>query len=108
MEYRIQFTTVALSQLKETAQYIAGTLAAPGTASKWSMQIRKEIAALSTMPRRFPLLDEEPWKTEGYRKMPVGNYIVYYQINDDIPAVRIVAVIYGRRDQLSALGHLLK
>ena len=60
------------------------------------------------MPRRFPLVDEEPWRTEGIHKMTVDNFIVYYWVNDDTETVWITAVVYGRRDQLAALRDMPK
>lgn len=52
---------------------------------------------------RFALIDREPWKKEGIRKMTVKNFIVYYYINEDDKTIWITSVVYGRRDQLNVL-----
>ena len=31
---------------------------------------------LTEFPERFQLIDEEPWKTEGIRKIVVNNFLV--------------------------------
>ena len=36
-------------------------------------------------------------------KMVVENFIVYYWVNEDTSTVWVSAVVYGRRDQISAL-----
>lgn len=35
--------------------------------------------------------------------MLVKGFIVYYLINEEIKTVTVIAVVYGRRDQLNAL-----
>jgi toxin ParE1/3/4 len=35
--------------------------------------------------------------------MPIDNFIVYFRINEDTATVWITAVVYGKRDQISAL-----
>lgn len=55
------------------------------------------------MPSRYHLAEEEPWHTKGIRKMSVKNFLVYYLIDEEKKAVWATAVIYGRRDQITAL-----
>ena len=55
---------------------------------------------------RYPLTEEEPWYTKGIHKMPFKNFLVYYLIDEDKKAVWITAVIYGRRDQITALADM--
>lgn len=38
--------------------------------------------------------------------MPVENFIVYYWAGDSSSTVWVIAVIYGKRDQLSALRNM--
>ncbi len=78
----------------------------PDVARKWLAKLKQEISELSTMPKRFPLVEEEPWRTNGIRKMPAGNFIVYYWSDEPEHAVWVTAVIYGRRDQLAALRNV--
>ena len=62
-----------------------------------------EIGKLDSMPSRYPLTEEEPWRTKGIRKMPVKNVLVYFFVDKEKKVVWIMAVIYGRRDQIAAL-----
>ena len=66
-------------------------------------RLEKEIGTLDIMPARFPFLDREPWRSIGYHKMPVQNFIVYYFIDEEAKTVWVTAVVYARRDQLNAL-----
>lgn len=103
MRYEVKLTAQAIGQIEETVQYISKTLLAPETARKWSDALQNEIENLDSMPWRYPLADEEPWRTKGIRKMPVKNFLVYYLIDEEKKTVWITAVIYGRRDQIAAL-----
>ena len=66
----------------------------------------KTISGLNFMPLRYPLTDEDPWRTNGIRKMPVKNFLVYYLIDEESKIVSVTAVIYGHRDQLAALADM--
>ncbi len=60
------------------------------------------------MPARFSAVDEEPWRSRGYRKMLVKNFIVYYYADDETKTVWVTAVVYGRRDRLNVLKDMPK
>ena len=106
MEYTVKLTPHAIVQIQETIAYISKVLLAPDTAKAWSDYLQKEISGLNRMPARFSLVEEEPWRSRGYRKMPVGNFIVYCFADDEAKTVWITAVVYGRRDQLIALKEM--
>lgn len=103
MDYKVKISPFAISQLEETVKYISEVLLSPETAIKWLNVLEKEIASLSLMPNRYPLTEDEPWKTNGIRKMLVKGFVVYYWINEEKNVVTVTAVIYGKRDQISAL-----
>ena len=103
MQYEIKLTTQALEQIKETTQYISKTLMEPEIAKRWAATLKKQIEKLNFMPLRFPLTKEEPWHSKGIHKMPVKNYLVYYLINEEEKTVWVTAVVYERRNQISAL-----
>lgn len=103
MRYEVKLTAQAIGQIGETVQYISKTLQEPETARKWADTLQHEIGKLDIMPSRYPFTEEEPWHTRGIRKMPVRNFLVYYLIDEGKKVVWVTAVIYGRRDQITAL-----
>lgn len=96
MTYQVKLTNHALAQLKEAVGYISKVLLEPVVARCWSDRIKKEILTLDHMPLRYPLVDEDPWRTEGVRKMSVENFIVYYWVNEETTTVWITAIEIGR------------
>lgn len=103
MRYEVKLTSQAFGQIEETVQYISKILLEPEVARKWADTLQSEIKKLDSMTSRYPITEEEPWHTKGIRKMPVKNFLVYYLVDEERKAVWVTAVIYGRRDQISAL-----
>ncbi|MCI8406494.1 MAG: type II toxin-antitoxin system RelE/ParE family toxin [Oscillospiraceae bacterium] len=106
MDYDVKMTDTAVQQMGEIVRYISRTLLAPEAARRWAEQIKQAIASLRTMPGRCPLVEEEPWHSEGIRKMLVEHFLVYYWIDTDRHTVWVIAVLYGRRDQIQALRNI--
>ena len=102
-QYTVMLTTQASNQILEYASYIQNELLNPQAARKFVKDLREVIAGLDTMPQRHPQLEEEPWRSQGVRKMIVRGYLVYFWINEQTAMVHVVAVIYGRRDQFAQL-----
>ena len=103
MEYQVKLTDYAVEQMQNIARYISKVLQSPDIARRWMEKIKLQISLLRTMPNRYPLTLEEPWRSEGIHKMPVENFLVYYWINETQKTVWVIVVVYGRRDQIQAL-----
>ena len=80
MNYEVKLTEQAIGQIEETVKYISRILQEPETARKWTDTLQFEIKKLDSMPSRYPLTEEEPWRTKGIHKMPVRNFLVYFFI----------------------------
>ena len=76
MRYDVKLTTFAIGQISETIAYISKVLLVPETAKAWSDHLEKEIRSLDSMPARYPLIDREPWRSKGIRKMPKSSYMI--------------------------------
>ena len=106
MEYSVKLTSYSIFQIQETVSHISKVLLAPETAIAWSDYLENQIAKLDTMPARFPLVDQEPWRTNGIRRMPVKNFVVYYFIDENSKEVWVTSVVYSKRNQLNALKEM--
>ena len=62
-----------------------------------------EFRSLSYLPGRFPLVEEEPFRSIGVHKMKVKNYLVYYIIQREAAIVWITSIIYAKRNQIAQL-----
>lgn len=105
-EYEVRVTRQALEQMKEIVHYISNDLMAPSAADNLLGKMRAEIMRLSNFPKKYALIDEEPWRTEGIRKIVVKNFLIYYWVDDENSRVQVTAVIYSRRDQIRQLANM--
>jgi len=98
-KYNVVVLPEAQQDIREIVLYIARELAAPQVALDLEDDFAKEIRSLANMPQRIRIVDEEPWRKEEVRKIRVKNYYIYFVIDEDETAVKILAVIYVGRDQ---------
>ena len=103
MKYTIRITRQAHEQLLEIKRYISQELSAPDAALNTIRAIRAEIAKLNDRPTKFGTIDEEPWKSAGFRKIRGKNYYVYFWVDEENRRVQVTAVIYVRREQFRQL-----
>lgn len=108
MDYQVKLTNYAVEQMREIIGYISEVLQSPDTAHRWMEKIKLEISSLRTMPNRYPLTPEEPWRSEGIHKMSVENFLVYYWVNESEKIVWVTVIVYGRRNQLQTLRDMPK
>lgn len=101
--YDVKITKQAKEQMAQIVDYISNELFAPKAAINLLDKLESSIMALSNFPERYQLIDEEPWRSEGIRKIVVNNFLVYYWINIPDKKVQVTAVIYEKRDQLKQL-----
>ena len=79
---------------------------APEAAQNLLDKFQKAISDLADMPKMHSLVDEEPWRSEGVRKIVVKNFLIYFWVDDENMRVQVTAVIYQRRDQLARLADM--
>lgn len=104
--YEVKITPYALRQMQDITRYISATLQSPINAKAWLDRMKKEMASLSVMPARIPLTEEEPWHSEGIRKMVVKNHLVYFWVDTAHLRVWVTAVVYGRQSQREQLEQM--
>lgn len=105
-EYKVNVTAQALGQMKAIIRYISEELCAPRAAEHLLGEWKTVISGLSGFPKRNGLVEEEPWRTEGIRRVVVKNFLVYYWVDDENFRVQVTAVIYNKRDQIRQLEKL--
>lgn len=104
--YIVKITSQAEEQIQEIVYYITHELQAPDAALHLLDTFDEIFSSLSHFPQRVSLVDNEPWHTNGIHRLPVKNFLVYFWIDEDNMKVQIIAVIYGKRDQLRQLSQM--
>ncbi|MDR0272434.1 MAG: type II toxin-antitoxin system RelE/ParE family toxin [Clostridiales bacterium] len=73
MIWTVQYTDSAEQDLQGIYDYISDVLLVPETAEKQTERILDAAESLEHMPYRHRLCDYEPWRSRGWRVMPVDN-----------------------------------
>jgi len=96
--YRVEYSQEALVDIKSIYTYISQILHAPLTARRQVNRIRKEIRDLEAFPTRYVLVEWEPWASMKMHRLPIDNYVVFYLVDEQAMAVKIVRIVYGERN----------
>ena len=103
MEYNLRITDRALDDMEAIYKHIADVLLEPQTALNMIDLLEESIAKLLHMPHSRPVVTDARLSLEGYRKLVVKNYIVFFTIDNKENVVNIERVLYGRRDWIQIL-----
>jgi len=98
MEYEVILETTAILDLYGILDYITDVLKAPESAKRVTLSIEEKVMSLSFMPARHPLVNDEPYASMGVRLLSVENYLAFYIIDDMQLEVRVLRILYNRRE----------
>jgi plasmid stabilization system protein ParE len=104
--YIVKITPYAESAVREIGQYIALDLHAPQNAIRTLSAIRQGIKSLDHMPARIPRTPDEPWGSEGIRRMQIKHFYVYFWIDEDRSIVQVTNVVHVGREQKAQLSQM--
>ena len=96
MIYKVQLTEEAKLDLRGIYEYIAYSLLEPMIAKNVKNRIVTGLKSLNKAPERYPIYQEEPWKSRGLRRINTGNYSGFFLVAEK--PVRVIRILYGGRD----------
>ena len=76
--YTIKMTKQAQEQLHDITHYIASDLKAPDASLNLLNFLENSIMSLNHFPQRIALINEEPWRSNKIRRMPIKNFLIYF------------------------------
>ena len=98
MAFKVKYTEQASDDITDIIEYISYELYSPKAAEKFYKEVSDKIELLRDNPYLFPLYLDEKLSAEGYHFAVVGNYLIFYIIDNNNSVVTIVRIIYGRRN----------
>lgn len=101
--YHVHVTATAREHLESIRHYLMYELQSPVAAKKLLILLKKSISKLAVMPTSYRVIDEEPWGSQGVRKVHVKNYYIYYWVDEHNLEVFVLSVIYAKRNQRQQL-----
>ena len=92
MKYKAVVSDYAIEDKKEIKIYLSKFY--PETPKRFTSALKKHISSLKENPYMYPLYSENP----DYRRMVVDNYIVLYQIIEEIREIKISRILRASWD----------
>ena len=102
--YNVNISRQAWADMRGILSYIAGHLREPSTADHLLTRFEKTAASLETMPKRFAPVPDSYLASAGFRITSVGNYLVFYTLDEDKKTVDISRVLNGRQNWIELLS----
>jgi plasmid stabilization system protein ParE len=96
--YKLEYLPVATRDMAEIARYISHVLFNPAAAEKLAVEMTEAAERLMDFPYRCPVYTSQKPLQKEYRKLLVGNYILFYSVDEVSKLVTIARVLYARRD----------
>ena len=98
MNYKVRTLLRAKREMEAIVRYITEELGNPQAATNLLDALLAQIQNLSVMPKIFPLVSDKKLAKRGIRFVPVGNFTVFFTVDEDEKYVNIASVMYNRRD----------
>ena len=101
--YKINISELAHYDLDQIVSYITVNLASPMAATNFLDQVEKCYDYLKHNPYMYAKCQNIRLKKEGYRKIPIKNYLLVYKIVEEDKTVNILRLFYGAQDYLELI-----
>ena len=98
---RLKFTPESKADLFEILEYVTKNLAAPSAAEGMIEKIEAACNRLTFFPSLGVIPRDATLAKKGYRMLVVENFLVFYTVDEQ--SVKIMRVVYGRRNYQSLL-----
>ena len=97
--YSVLIYPLAEKDIREITEYLQEL--SDAAATNFIDALSKALEPLEHFPEMHPFVTDKRLSDKGYRFCVVGDYLVFYTINDDI--VQIRRIVYGKRSYLKFL-----
>jgi mRNA-degrading endonuclease RelE of RelBE toxin-antitoxin system len=99
MVFRIELTRTFYKNLEEVMEFAANTLDNPGFAYKLWQKAHEKVKAIHGSPFLYPFYyRNEIIAAKGYRCAVVGDYLLFYEVNEITETITIHSFISAKRD----------
>ncbi len=98
MAYRYKFTPLAVADIDEALDYIAGNLSNPSAADNLYRKLTGEIGDICERPYSFPDCSYYLIDDENIRHTVVGSYVLIFEVSRDEKLIKFLRFLYGGMD----------
>ena len=97
-DYCIRLTETARDDIADIGDYITYHLLSPDISYYFIKGLRNSISNLKVFPYNYPIIKESIFEQKEIRCMPYKNYLVFYEIIENMKTIHILRVSYGKQN----------
>jgi len=101
MDFRVKLSEQAAQDVSDIIEYICDVLYNPGAAEHFYSEVNKKRGKISENPYMYPLSRDKKLSAECIRTAIIGNYLMFYSVDEANNTACIIRIIYGKRDLIS-------
>lgn len=98
MAYKIIVARPAYEDLRKATSYLRDTLQSNQAAVRLRQDVRKVSQKIAEMPQMYGFCSDTYLRAKGFRKAPVGRYLMIFRINEQRGEVHILRFFHGSQD----------
>jgi len=98
MVFKVVFSEQAADDLAEIIKYISDELCNPQAAERFYTAVDEKRELLREHPYIFPLHHDKKLSANGYRFVTIGNFLMFYLVEDEKNIISIARILYGGRN----------
>ena len=99
--YNVVISPSANADLFGILRYLAEELENPQTATDFADGVERCYLDLQSMPSAHAFCADPLLRLKGYRKYPVGNYLVIFRVIEERSEVRVVHIFHETQNYLT-------
>jgi len=92
MRYRVKYFPETATDREEIRAYLSQYY--ESTLRSFFALLKEKIARLKDLPYSCPTYEDDP----DYRRLVVGDYLVFYMVNEENKTVEIHRIFHGSKD----------
>ena len=101
-EYTWKITHIANNDIDDTLSYIADILSNKTAAKKLFVSLNTTIENICNFPMAYPGCEYYYISDTNYRHAIIGNYILFYRINEPLKQIEILRFLYSGKNVTQA------
>ncbi len=102
--YNVSYSPLAIDDSKGIYAHIAFDLQEKQIAEKAVNKIRTAVKSLNKFPKRYEKVSAELKQPSNMHRMVVGNFLVFYLVDDVEKEVCVVRILYGKQNLQNILN----
>ncbi|MEM9416347.1 MAG: type II toxin-antitoxin system RelE/ParE family toxin [Planctomycetota bacterium] len=96
MKYRVELADSFTDDLDRHLAYLVQENVSPVTIGRWLGRLHELVMGLDELPKRHPVDPHFTQRTGiATRKVNLGNYLIFYQVDENHRRVDVIAFTHG-------------